>query len=116
MDYLLEDIVQLSGLSGDTISCYQTLKLIPAPAYKRRKAVYDDRHRDRLCIIRRASDQGFPPLRVTRELLTKHERFGSNRELLASVQKQLAAPCWSIGEAWALCARLRRHQIQCDLS
>jgi hypothetical protein len=45
MDYSLEDIVQLSGLSVDTIRCYQTLKLIPAPAHKGRKAVVDDRHR-----------------------------------------------------------------------
>jgi DNA-binding transcriptional MerR regulator len=94
MEYSLEDTVRLSGLSVDTIRYYQTLRLIPPPAHKGRKAVYDDRHLDRLRIIRRASEQGFP-LRVTRDLLSKHERFKSNRELLAAVQKQLAAPCYT---------------------
>jgi DNA-binding transcriptional MerR regulator len=79
MEYSLEDIVRLSGLSVDTIRYYQTLRLIPAPTHAGRKAVYDDRHRDRLRIIRRASGQGFP-LRVTRELLSKHERLESNRD------------------------------------
>jgi DNA-binding transcriptional MerR regulator len=94
MEYSLEEIVRLSGLSVDTIRYYQTLKLIPAPAHKGRKAVYDDRHRDRLRIIRRASEQGLP-LKVTRELLSKHERLASNRELTAAVQEQLAAPCYT---------------------
>ena len=59
MEYFLEEIVRLSNLFVDTIRYYQTLQLIPAPAQKGRKAVYDDRHRDRFRIIRRASEQGF---------------------------------------------------------
>jgi DNA-binding transcriptional MerR regulator len=97
MEYSLEELVQLSGLSVDTIRYYQTLRLIPPPAHKGRKAVYDDRHRDRLRIIRRASEQGFP-LRVTRELLSKHDRVESNRELRAAVREQLAAPCYTSAE------------------
>lgn len=34
MEYSLEDIVRLSGLSVDTIRYYQTLRLIPPPAHK----------------------------------------------------------------------------------
>ena len=94
MEYSLEDIVRLSGLSVDTIRYYQTLRLIPPPAHKGRKAVYDDGHLDRLRLVRRASEQGLP-LRVTKDLLSKHERLESNRELLTAVQKQLAAPCYT---------------------
>ena len=94
MEYSLEEIVQLSGLSVDTIRYYQTLRLIPPPAHRGRKAVYDDRHRDRLRIIRRASEQGLS-LRVTKDLLSKHDRLESNRELLSAVQKQLAVPCYT---------------------
>jgi DNA-binding transcriptional MerR regulator len=94
MEYSLEDIVRLSGLSVDTIRYYQTLRLIAPPFHRGRKAVYGEDHLDRLRIIRRASEQGLP-LKVTRNLLLKHQRLESNRELLSAVQKQLAAPCYT---------------------
>lgn len=97
MEYSLEAIVRLSGLSVDTIRYYQSLHLIDSPDRRGRKAVYGDSHLDCLRLIRRAAAQGLP-LKVIRELLRKQATIESDRELLAAVEEEIAAPRYTTAE------------------
>jgi len=97
MEYTLEDMVRLSGFSVDTIRYYQSLRLIQPPRHRGRRAVYTDEHLDRLRIINRAAERGFP-LKIMQEVFSHEEKPGSDDALLMAVEKQLARPCHTRAE------------------
>jgi len=97
MEYSLEETVRLSGFSVDTIRYYQSLRLLPRPRHRGRKAVYSDEHLDRLRLISRAAKRGLP-LKIVKEVLAKQKQLASDEPLLAAVEKQLAKPCYTRAE------------------
>jgi DNA-binding transcriptional MerR regulator len=97
MEYSLEEIVRLSGFTVDTIRYYQSLRLLPRPRHKGRKAVYGDEHLDLLRVINRAAERGLP-LKIVREVLAKEKKLASDDALLAAVERQLAKPCYTRAE------------------
>jgi len=68
MEYDVSALASTAGLSVDTIRYYQTLGVLEAPRRRGRRAVYDERHRERLRRVRELSERGFS-LKAIRELL-----------------------------------------------
>ena len=85
VDLLVEELAEQAGIPVDTIRYYQRQGLLEAPRRSGRRAVYDDRHLDRLRQIRQLADQGFSLAQI-REL-SQHRRS----QLLAELAGQNGA-------------------------
>ncbi|MBC8292768.1 MAG: MerR family transcriptional regulator [Proteobacteria bacterium] len=86
MEYSVEELSRSCNLSVDTVRYYQGRGLLAPPRKLGRRAVYDQRHVDRLRIIRSMADKGLP-LKVISTLLDPEPGQRSDRALLAALEK-----------------------------
>jgi len=94
--FTVEEIAVKAEVSIDTIRFYQTKGLLPLPAKRGRRAVYDQSHLERLALVKSMAERGLSLKAIA--MLIDRGADSSDRALLAAIEEDTAAPAYSSAE------------------
>jgi DNA-binding transcriptional MerR regulator len=90
VEYSVTEIARAAGLSVDTVRFYQTRGLLPLPARRGRKAVYDESHLERIKLVRQMADRGLSLKAIA--LVLERGEPDSDRALLLALEEENPEP------------------------
>lgn len=115
--WTVEALSRLTGTTVRTIRYYATLGLLPPPERRGRVAVYDDRHRARLELVRTYQDQGLNLAAIEQRLdRVDPESPARDLDLLRALAQSWAAPPPGTLDRADLSARAGREITDRDLA
>jgi hypothetical protein len=109
VEYSVDEIAVLAGVSVDTIRFYQTRGILPHPERRGRRGVYGPSHVERLRLVRSMAERGLS-LKAIAMLLEK-DGDSSDTALLAALQEEADEPSYSstqLAEELGIPAKLLR--------
>lgn len=92
-DMRIDDLARRSGVPTRTIRYYSQQGLLHPPQLRGRIGFYDDKHLDRLRLIKELQEKRFLPLAVIRSVI-RHYESGSNLETMLAPLDIVFRPRW----------------------
>ena len=89
----IDELAQRAGVPTRTIRYYTQQGLLPSPALRGRVGFYDDRHVERLRLIKELQEKRYLPLSVIRSVVMHYED-GSDLDTMLVPLDKVFAPRW----------------------
>src|SRR5688500_17412906 len=96
MDMRIDELANRAGVPTRTIRYYTQQGLLPAPRLQGRVGWYDERHLDRLKLIKELQEKRYLPLGVIRSVLRRVDT-GADLEAMLAPLDMVFAPRWDDG-------------------
>lgn len=93
MEMRIDDLAQQAGVPTRTIRYYTQQGLLPPPRLKGRVGYYNDRHLDRLKLIKELQEKRYLPLAVIKSVVRRFES-GADLETMLAPLDMVFAPRW----------------------
>lgn len=93
MDMRIDDLALRAGVPTRTIRYYTQQGLLPSPQLRGRVGYYDDRHLDRLRLIKELQEKRFLPLSVIKSVI-RHFEAGADLDTMLAPLDMVFAPRW----------------------
>lgn len=97
MELRIDDLARRAGVPTRTIRYYTQQGLLPSPKLKGRVGYYDDRHVDRLKLIKELQEKRFLPLSVIRSVI-RHFEAGTDLDTMLAPLDIVFAPRWDASD------------------
>jgi DNA-binding transcriptional MerR regulator len=97
MDMRIDDLGKRAGVPTRTIRYYTQQGLLHPPRLQGRVGFYDERHLDRLRLIKELQEKRFLPLSVIKSVI-RHFEAGENLETMLAPLDILYQPRWDVTE------------------
>ena len=97
MEMRIDDLGKRAGVPTRTIRYYTQQGLLHPPRLQGRVGFYDDRHLDRLRLIKELQEKRFLPLSVIKSVM-RHFEAGENLETMLAPLDILYQPRWDVTE------------------
>lgn len=97
MEMRIDDLAERAGVPTRTIRYYTQQELLSPPALKGRVGYYDERHLERLRLIKELQEKRFLPLGVIRSVI-RHYESGSDLETMLTPLDIVFQPRWDATE------------------
>lgn len=93
MELRIDDLAERAGVPTRTIRYYTQQGLLPSPKLRGRVGYYDERHVDRLRLIKELQEKRFLPLGVIRSVI-RHFEQGADLETMLAPLDMVFQPQW----------------------
>ena len=93
----IDELSQRAGVPTRTIRYYTQQGLIPSPTLRGRVGYYDERHLDRLRLIKELQEKRYLPLGVIRSVI-RHAESGADLETMLAPLDMVFQPRWDAGD------------------
>lgn len=93
MEMRIDDLAQRAGVPTRTIRYYTQQGLLPSPKLKGRVGYYDERHLDRLRLIKELQEKRYLPLSVIQSVM-RHFEAGADLETMLAPLDMVFQPRW----------------------
>src|SRR5207245_4609541 len=93
----IDELARRAGVPTRTIRYYTQQGLLPSPTLRGRVGYYDDRHVERLRLIKELQEKRYLPLSVIRSVI-KHFESGSDLETMLAPLDMVFQPRWDATE------------------
>jgi DNA-binding transcriptional MerR regulator len=97
MEMRIDDLAQRAGVPTRTIRYYTQQGLLHSPMLRGRVGYYNERHLDRLRLIKELQEKRYLPLSVIRSVI-RHFESGANLETVLAPLDMVFRPRWDAGE------------------
>jgi DNA-binding transcriptional MerR regulator len=97
MEMRIDELAQRAGVPTRTIRYYTQQELLPSPKLRGRVGFYDERHVDRLRLIKELQEKRFLPLSVIRSVV-RHYEDGADLETMLAPLDMVFQPRWDAVE------------------
>lgn len=93
----IDDLAQRAGVPTRTIRYYTQQGLLPSPKLKGRVGYYEERHLDRLRLIKELQEKRYLPLSVIRSVM-RHFEAGADLETMLAPLELVFQPRWDAAD------------------
>lgn len=111
MEMRIDDLARRAAVPTRTIRYYTQQGLLPSPKLKGRVGYYDDRHVDRLRLIKELQEKRFLPLSVIRSVI-RHFEAGADLDTMLAPLDIVFAPRWDASDG----REFTREQLAAEAS